>query len=50
MGNEGQQTTTGNNYTIGDTTNDVNMTAIYDDPDLPEKNPPPCLYENVIIS
>ena len=47
MGNEGQQTTTGNNYTIG---NDVNMTAIYDDPDLPEKNPPLRLYENVIIS
>ena len=47
MGNEGQQTTTGNNYTIGD---DAHMTAIYDDPDLPEKNPPPRLYENVIIS
>ena len=47
MGNEAQQTTTGNNYTIGD---DVNMTAIYDDPDLPKENLPPRLYENVIIS
>ena len=47
MSNERQQTTTGNNYTIGD---DAHMTAIYDDPDLPEKNPPPRLYENVIIS
>ena len=50
MSNEAQQTTAGNNYTIGD---DAHMTAIYDDPDLPEKNPPPTpprLYENVIIS
>ena len=38
MGNEGQQTTTGNNYT---TTDDVNMTAICDNPDLPEEDPPP---------
>ena len=38
MGNKGQQTTTGNNYTIGD---DAHMTAIYDNPDLPEEDPPP---------
>ena len=36
MGNEGQQTTTRNNYAIGD---DAHMTAIYDDPDLPKENP-----------
>ena len=38
MSNEGQQTTTGNNYT---TTDDVNMTAIYNNPDWPEEDPPP---------
>ena len=41
MGNEGQQTTTGNNYTIGDTTNDVHMTPICDNPDWPEEDPSP---------
>ena len=43
MGNKGQQTTTGSNYT---TTDDVNMTAIYDNPDLPKEDPlltPPLL-------
>ena len=39
MSNEGQQTTTGNNCTIGDTTDDVNMSPIYDNPDLPKENP-----------
>ena len=53
MGNEGQQITFGNNYAIGDTTDDAHMSPIYDNPDWPEESPPPTpprLYENVIIS
>ena len=36
MGNGGQQT-----LTFSDTVNDIHMTRIYDDPDLPEEIPPP---------